>query len=198
MIKEGWGTLAEKSNEDIIHFAKIVPSIRNEFLILNSAPLAYDGHFVHGKMIPCSGSGCKVCNAGYGKQIRYCFGVYEYRTNWRCVLELSAKQTQALFDRYLVADDARFLKITIVRLSEAKTSNMKLIDGAYITPRHRDLYRPVPVREVMEKYWKGVSTSSSESSEASNATAQPSQSQAKKKPSDYLFEARRIEDYNPF
>ena len=157
MIKEGWDALRESKEQDKIHFAKILPKARNEFLILNSAPLYYDGHFHHGKMIHCTGADCQICNQGIGKQGRYAFGVYEYRTGWRCVLELSTKQAETIFNNYLVGDDARFLKITIERISQAKNSNLRITEGRYISVRNVGLYDPVPVVDFLEKYWRGLS-----------------------------------------
>lgn len=157
MIKEGWDALRESKEQDKIHFAKILPKVRNEFLILNSAPLFYDGHFHHGKMIRCDGPGCQICNQGIGKQGRYAFGVYEYRTGWRCVLELSTKQAETIFNNYLVGDDARFLKITIERISQAKTSNLRITEGMYVSVRNVGLYDPIPVVDFLEKYWRGLS-----------------------------------------
>lgn len=157
MIREGWGALRENKDSDKIHFAKVVPNVRNEFLILNSSPLCYDGHFHHGKMIRCTGAGCQVCNDGIGKQTRYAFGVYEYRTGWRAVLELSTKQAEAIFNNYLVGDDARFLKITIERISSSKNSNMRIVEGRYVNVRNVGLYDPIPVIDFLENYWRGLS-----------------------------------------
>lgn len=198
MIKEGWGTIQEIKKKDTLHFAKVLGTSPNRFLILNSSPLVYEGHYLHGEMIPCDGDGCKVCSAGVGKQIRYCFGVYEFRTNWRCVLELSAKQAEVIFDQYLVGDDSRGLEIVIRKMSEARTSNMKIISGQYVDLGDRKAFAPVDVIGFMEAKWRRVSDSYYESPEGRTADEVPPSSQAKKKPSQMFEEMRNQDDYNPF
>ena len=198
MIKEGWGTLREPEEREKLHFAKILPNVRNEFLILNSAPLVYDGHYIHGKIIPCDGKNCKVCAEGIGKQLRYCFGVYEYRTEWRGVLELSRKQAEAIFNRYLVGDDARGLRITIRRLSDKKTSNLQITEGRYIKIPDREIYRLVDVNGFLENCWRSLSISSYESAVGGQASSE-------KRPLSERFARKEIlqsreyqERYDPF
>ena len=195
MIKEGWGTIKEIKERDSIHFAKVEGDEPNKFLILNHAPVMYEGHFVHGKMIPCEGENCNVCAAGVGKQVRYCFGVYEYRTGWRAVLELSGKQAEVIFDKYLTGDDARGLMITIRRLGKAKTANLRIVHAEYIDMKPREVYRFVDVSQFLEQTWKKQTTPYYESGGA-RATAEPSQSKkANLKPSE-IAESLRIQDEN--
>ncbi len=198
MIKEGWGTIQEIKKKDTLHFAKVLGTSPNRFLILNSSPLCYEGHYLHGEMIPCDGDGCKVCSAGVGKQIRYCFGVYEFRTNWRCVLELSAKQAEVIFDQYLIGDDSRGLEIVIAKMSEARTSNMKIISGKYVDLGERKAYEPIDVVGFMENKWRRLRDSYYVTPEGRTADEVPPSSQAKKKPSQMFEEMRNQEDYNPF
>lgn len=196
MLKEGWGSLREPQERDKIHFAKILPSVRNEFLILNSSPLVYEGHYLHGKIIPCSGKDCKICADGYGKQIRYCFGVYEYRTEWRAVLELSRKQAEAIFNRFLIGDDSRGLRITIRRLSDKKNSNLQITEGRYINIPNRDIYRFVDVSGFLDNCWRGLSLSLYESDEVGNAHPKDGHSHSElKKPSDRF---KIIRENSPF
>ena len=198
MIKEGWGTIQEIKKKDTLHFAKVFGTSPNRFLILNSSPLVYEGHYLHGEMIPCDGDGCKVCSAGVGKQIRYCFGVYEFRTNWRCVLELSAKQAEVIFDQYLIGDDSRGLEIVIRKMSEARTSNMKITSGQYIDLGDRKAFAPVDVVGFMEAKWRRVRDSYYETPEGRTAERVPPSSQAKLKPSEIFESRRKQEEYTPF
>lgn len=198
MIKEGWGTIQEIKKKDTLHFAKVFGTSPNRFLILNSSPLVYEGHYLHGEMIPCEGKGCKVCAAGVGKQIRYCFGVYEFRTNWRGVLELSAKQAEVIFDQYLIGDDSRGLEIVIRKMSEARTSNMKIISGQYVDLGDRKAFAPVDVIGFMEAKWRRVSDSYYESPEGRTADEVPPSSQAQKKPSEIWESYRKQEESSPF
>lgn len=198
MIKEGWGTIQEIKKKDTLHFAKVFGTSPNRFLILNSSPLVYEGHYLHGEMIPCEGKGCKVCAAGVGKQIRYCFGVYEFRTNWRGVLELSAKQAEVIFDQYLIGDDSRGLEIVIRKMSEARTSNMKIMSGQYVDLGDRKAFAPVDVIGFMEAKWRRVSDSYYESPEGRTADEVPPSSQAQKKPSEIWESYRKQEESSPF
>ncbi len=198
MIKSGWGTIKEIKKKDTLHFAKVLGTSPNRFLILNSSPLCYEGHYLHGEMIPCDGDGCKVCSAGVGKQIRYCFGVYEFRTNWRCVLELSAKQAEVIFDQYLVGDDSRGLEIVIRKMSEARTSNMKITSGQYVDLGERKAYEPIDVVGFMENKWRRLRDSYYVSPEGRTADEVPPSSQAKKKPSEIWEETRDLAKITPF
>lgn len=198
MIREGWGTIKEIKERDSLHFAKVVGTCANRFLILNRSPLCYDGHYLHGEMIPCNGKNCKVCSAGVGKQVRYCFGVYEFRTNWRCVLELSAKQAEVIFDQYLVGDDSRGLEIVIRKLSDSRTSNMKIISGKYVDLGDRKAFQPCDVVGFMEAKWRRQSTSFYVSPVGREAELVPTSSQARRKPSDIWYETRNQDEYNPF
>lgn len=191
MIKEGWGTINEIKKKDTLHFAKVLGTSPNRFLILNSSPLVYEGHYLHGEMIPCEGDNCKVCSAGVGKQIRYCFGVYEFRTNWRCVLELSARQAEVIFDQYLIGDDSRGLEIVIRKMSEARTSNMKITSGQYVDLGDRKAFSPIDVVGFMESKWRRLRDSYYESPEGRTAERVPPSSQAQKKPSEILDETLR-------
>lgn len=198
MIKEGWGTIKEIKKKDTLHFAKVLGTSSNRFLILNSSPLVYEGHYLHGEMIPCAGDNCKVCSAGVGKQIRYCFGVYEFRTNWRCVLELSAKQAEVIFDQYLIGDDSRGLEIVIRKMSEARTSNMKIVEARYVDIGNRKAYDPVDIIGFMEAKWRRVSDSYYVTPEGRTADEVPPSSQAKLKPSEIFESRRKQEEYTPF
>lgn len=198
MIKEGWGTIKEIKKKDTLHFAKVLGTSPNRFLILNSSPLVYEGHYLHGEMIPCHGDGCKVCSAGVGKQIRYCFGVYEFRTNWRCVLELSAKQAEVIFDQFLIGDDSRGLEIVIRKMSEARTSNMKIVEARYVEIGNRKAYDPVDIIGFMEAKWRRVRDSYYESPEGRMADEVPPSSQAQKKPSEILEETLKKADISLF
>lgn len=198
MIKEGWGTIKEIKKKDTLHFAKVLGTSSNRFLILNSSPLVYEGHYLHGEMIPCEGDNCKVCAAGVGKQIRYCFGVYEFRTNWRCVLELSAKQAEVIFDQYLIGDDSRGLEIVIRKMSEARTSNMKIVEARYVDIGSRKAYDPVDIIGFMEAKWRRVRDSYYESPVGRMADEVPPSSQAQKKPSEILEETLKKADISLF
>ena len=46
-------------------------------VILSDQPIWYTGHYVGGRMAPCSGSGCDYCATGIGSQVRYCVSVAE-------------------------------------------------------------------------------------------------------------------------
>lgn len=46
-------------------------------VILSDQPVWYTGHYVGGRMAPCSGSGCDYCATGIGAQVRYCISVAE-------------------------------------------------------------------------------------------------------------------------
>lgn len=154
ILKEGWGVVKENQKRDSIHFAKFVNDKTNIYIILNDAPVCYEGHFTAGIMLPCEGKECKMCQDGLGKQIRYAFGAYETRTGWRVVLELSHKQANIIFDRFLIGDSSRGLKIEIARLGLSKQANLQVRNLGYIDLDPRPVYDPVNVSKVLHETWK--------------------------------------------
>lgn len=153
-FKEGWGAVREYEEQEKIHFAKIFGTEPNKFLILNSAPVVYEGHFTRNNIVPCEGKSCKMCESGIGKQIRYAFGVYEYRTGWRCVLELSHKQAEVIFNNYLLGDDSRFLYLEIARSGASKKSNLVITTARYLNCANLKKYRPVDVQGFLSRCWE--------------------------------------------
>lgn len=198
-FKEGWGVVKENQKRDSIHFAKFVNDKPNIYIILNDAPICYEGHFTAGIMLPCDGDKCKMCQDGLGKQIRYAFGAYEIRTGWRVVLELSHKQANIIFDRFLVGDSSRGLKIEIARLGLSKQANLQVRNLGYIDLDPRPVYSPVNVGKVLSETWKKhsyIPKSRTKSAHASGEGSQDSLSDSPLGPKPW--EPRNPDDYTPF
>lgn len=198
-LKEGWGVVAENQKRDVIHFAKFITDKANEYIILNDSPICYEGHFTSGIILPCEGPNCKMCADGIGKQIRYAFGAYEIRTGWRVVLELSHKQANIIFDRYLVGDSARGLKLEIARLGISKTSNLRVTGLGYVDLKDRECYKRVKVAKVLNDTWRGHSYRPKSRPEAARSSASGSSSSKLSDKYNMPWKDKRDpDDYSPF
>ena len=79
-VGDGWDL--PQGAEPWSDFHWFQPSTKGDLdlVILSLKPSWYTGHFVGGRMVPCSGSGCEICALGIGGQVRYVFAAAECST----------------------------------------------------------------------------------------------------------------------
>lgn len=94
--------------------------------ILCEMPANYSGHFRKGRMVPCLGEGCPLCESGLGAQARYVFSVVEWETRRVGLLELGRGQTLRVQDWMATQGSLRGLSIEIVRSSAKKQSSIDM------------------------------------------------------------------------
>lgn len=121
--------------------------------ILCAAPANYSGHYRKGRMVPCVGERCPLCESGLGNQARYVFAVVEWETRRVGLLELGRGQSLRVQDWAEAVGGLRGLSIEIVRSSAKKQSSldMQLVtDEPPIYFQH--LAGPDPVK-ALEQTW---------------------------------------------
>jgi len=98
--------------------------------ILCEAPVNYSGHFRKGRMVPCLGEGCPLCESGLGNQARYVFSVVEWESRRVGLLELGRGHALQIQDWMASNGGLRGMSVSIVRASAKKQSalEVKLLD----------------------------------------------------------------------
>lgn len=94
--------------------------------ILCEEPANYVGHFRKGRMVPCLGEGCPLCESGLGNQARYVLAVVEWETRRVGLLELGRGQALRVQDWAEAQGALRGLSIEIVRSSVKKQSSIDM------------------------------------------------------------------------
>lgn len=88
-IGEGWDVPAEEIPWSDHHWFRVSPRSSLVVVCLSEAPLWYSGHYVSGRMAPCTGEGCELCGEGIGGQVRYVFAAAEISTKRVGLLEVA-------------------------------------------------------------------------------------------------------------
>lgn len=122
---EGW------SDWTWFHARSAVPS---RFTILCSSPVNYAGHFAKGRMVPCVGESCPMCNKGLGTQARYVFSVVEWETRRVGLLELGRGHALQVRDWGSEAGSVRGVSIELQRSSHSKQSRIEMTFVSDSTP----------------------------------------------------------------
>lgn len=76
MIEQGWGNVQEQAQRMSIGITKISDVAKSKLMFISSEPVSYEGHYLNGRMEPCTGYECIRCLRGLGKQKRFCFWVW--------------------------------------------------------------------------------------------------------------------------
>lgn len=87
-VGEGWDLPAEEEPSSDFHWFKVSPKGSLVLVVLSERPLWYTGHFVDGRMWPCQGSGCEMCEHGVGSQVRYVLAVAEVSSHRVGLIEM--------------------------------------------------------------------------------------------------------------
>jgi len=76
-LGEGWDLPPGAEPWTDFHWFQASTRYTLRLVVLSDVPTWYTGHFVGGRMCPCSGPGCDYCAGAIGAQVRFCFGVVE-------------------------------------------------------------------------------------------------------------------------
>jgi hypothetical protein len=87
-VESGWGDAAEDTTAAGVGFAHVPARGQLEILMLADTPMFFRGHYIDGRMKPCSHGGCSMCNDGKGTQKRWVFPVYDTARGATRLLEL--------------------------------------------------------------------------------------------------------------
>lgn len=128
--------------------------------ILCAAPVNYSGHFRKGRMVPCLGESCPLCEMGLGNQARYVFSVVDWETRRVGLLELGRGHALQIQDWMARSDGLRGMSIEIVRSSVKKQSSLEMTLVEEPSPLYlKHLEGPDLARAVKSTWERSVRTS---------------------------------------
>lgn len=121
--------------------------------ILCKAPANYSGHFRKGRMVPCLGDRCPLCEMGLGSQARYVFSVVDWETRRVGLLELGRGQALRVQDWAESFGSLRGLSVEIVRSSAKKQSSLDMRMVTEAVPVYfQHMEGPDPVKAVAQTW----------------------------------------------
>jgi hypothetical protein len=94
--------------------------------VLCEAPANYSGHYRKGRMVPCLGERCPLCESGFGSQARYVFAVVDWESRRVGLLELGRSQALRVQDWAETFGALRGVSFEIVRSSGKKQSSIDM------------------------------------------------------------------------
>lgn len=146
-------------------------------VILNDQPVWYTGHFVAGRMCPCTGAGCEYCDAGIGAQVRYAFAVAETTSRRAGLIEFGVSNGQLIHDWVHRRMTLRGMVIEVTKSSTHRQSrtNVAYADQAapvwidsitapdpalalYLTWHRAGLKMPAAFQEMMSEFTRSRTT----------------------------------------
>lgn len=122
-------------------------------LIISEAPVSYPGHYSRGRMRPCTGEGCQLCEKNVGKQARYVFCAVRIRDGKIGILELGRPAALVVRDLAQVRGRIKGLAITLFRASDSKHSRIEVKAFEGIVPKPFMNFQPLDVTRVLEVTW---------------------------------------------
>jgi hypothetical protein len=151
----GHGLFAAPDEDEKMSFRwlHIRPGEAVTIVMGNKAPLWYKAHWYGGRMIPCEGEGCRLCDAGVGRQRRWVFAVSGWSTNkvflWE-VSEHTADQIRGLAERH---DGLENLKLRVSREEGSKKGRLDVTSMGFDEfHASKGLQYPEP-QEALELTW---------------------------------------------
>lgn len=109
-------------------------AVATRFTILCIAPVHYAGHFSKGRMVPCAGEDCPLCEKGLGTQARYVFSVVEWETRRIGLLELGRGHALQIQDWMPQLGGLRGMSIELQRSGHSKQSRVDMTFVSDSTP----------------------------------------------------------------
>ena len=122
-------------------------------LIISEAPVAYTGHYARGRMRPCVGECCPLCEKNIGKQARYVFSAVRIRDGKVGILELGRPAALVVRDLAQARGRIKGLAIELFRTSESKHSRIEVKAFEGIVPKPFLNFQPLDVSRVLEVTW---------------------------------------------
>lgn len=151
----GHGLLSAPDDEDGRHFKWL--HIRSgdyvRVLLSDKLPLWYKAHWYEGRMQPCGGDGCRLCDAGVGRQRRWVFAVAKMPEMKPFLWEVSealAQEVRQIIERHETQKD---LQLTVRREASGPKGRMTVEDRGLDAYHKTDgIVFPEP-QEALELTW---------------------------------------------
>jgi len=140
-------------------------------MLSGKLPLWYRAHWHEGRMNPCDGDGCRLCDAGIGRQRRWVFAVAvlpDHKVYLWEVSEALAQEIRVIIERH---EQQKDVQIRITREGSGPKGRLNVEDRGLDSYHSTDgLIFPEP-QEALELTWAvvGVRSEFSSKSESSEA-----------------------------
>jgi len=153
-IGEGWELPADAAPWSDFHWFRVGGKTALNVVVLSEKPLWYVGHFHKGRMVPCYGDGCVLCQDGVGRQVRYVLGVVEVTSQRVGLLEVGKQVGELIRDWMPRTGALRGMWLDLFKHSFSKNSRMEVtyvdkpIDRRFLTFQCPD------IRKALESTWR--------------------------------------------
>lgn len=154
----GHGLLNAPDDEEGVQFKWL--HIRSgdmvKVILSGKLPLWYRAHWYEGRMTPCDGDKCKLCDAGVGRQRRWVFAIAtlpDYKVYLWEVSEALAQEIRVIIERH---EQQKDVQIRITREGSGPKGRLNIEDRGLDTYHKTDgLVFPEP-QEALELTWATV------------------------------------------
>jgi len=144
-IGEGWEVPPSEIPWSDHHWFRVSPRGALVVVCLSEGPLWYSGHYVAGRMAPCTGEGCELCAEGIGGQVRYVFSAAEVSTRRVGLLEVG--RSNGLLIRSWMGRNGGFrgMVLELTKHSHSKGSRTEVV---YVDREEPPWYLALEVPDV--------------------------------------------------
>lgn len=125
-VGDGWELPPGSEPWSDFHWFQVSTKGSLNLVILSTGACWYTGHFVGGRMCPCSGSGCELCSAGVGSQVRYVFAVAETSTRRVGLFEVARGNGQLIRDWSERCGGLRGMRLEVEKHSRSSQSRTEV------------------------------------------------------------------------
>lgn len=153
MLGEGWEPPAEAAgSEDFrwFHISGTKPLIA---VVTCTMPLWYTGHYHRGRMCPCTGEHCEMCEIGVGSQVRFVFSLADCSQRAHGLLETGRTVAQEVRDLAARIGGLRGLMLEISKHSLSRKSRMEVINVPGDPGTWFEKLPPIDIEQALRATW---------------------------------------------
>jgi hypothetical protein len=125
-VGDGWDVAPEDRPWSDFHWWKVPAKGVLVLALLGERPVYYVGHYVDGRMWPCTGPGCGLCERGVGSQIRYVMGAVDIQTHRAGILEVGRGNGMLIRDWVASRGAMSGLIVELEKHSHSRTSRTEV------------------------------------------------------------------------
>jgi len=155
-IGDGWSPPSEVRDRVNFHWFHVVPGTSLVVMFLSLRPVWFVGHFSQGRMLRCTGDGCRRCEMGIGRQIRYIISAVELGTKRIGVIEISESVSRLIQQWAAANEGARGLIVEMRKATRSKHSRMEVSLVHERAPAWAMALEGLDLREVLLRTWDRV------------------------------------------
>lgn len=128
MLGEGWNVPSEAEGSEDFRWYHVSGTRPMVAVITCESPLWYTGHYHRGRMNPCCGDECSLCDIGVGSQVRFVFALADCTARTQGLLETGRTVAQEIRDIAARSGELRGLMLEITKHSLSRKSRMEVAE----------------------------------------------------------------------